>query len=494
MDIGKIKETDVLVIGSGNAALVAALASHEEGARVAVIERAPEERRGGNTAFAGGIFRCAFRDFDEIRPILTESPTMPFTKAEVEPYTSDAFHNDLMRVTEGLANPTLSQFLVETSLPTVSWMASKGVVWELHLTHGVERKGKFIWRSGTVPVEARGGGRGLVDMLFASVERSGIPVIYRTRAVGLLTDQSGTVCGVAAHTPEGRKEFRCKAVVLACGGFEANPEMRARYLGPGWDLVKVRGTRFNTGDGIRMALESGAMPFGHWSGCHASVIDADAPDVEAATRESSRYSYPFSIMVNREGERFVDEGEDLQVYTYAKTGRRILEQPGSLAYQIFDQKTVSLLRSPYSNSRPVIAQSIEELAESLAIDGERLKRNIENFNRAAQDGEFDPSGRDGKSTRGILPAKSNWAVPLESPPFYAYAVTCGITFTYGGCRIDEQGRVLTTEGHSIPGLWAAGELTGGFFYHNYPSGSGLTRGAVTGRVAGLAAARYVKGR
>ncbi|MBI4527770.1 MAG: FAD-dependent tricarballylate dehydrogenase TcuA [Deltaproteobacteria bacterium] len=489
-----MNETDVLVLGTGNAALVAALAAHEQGAKVTILERAPQERRGGNSAFSGGIFRFAFREFDEIRPFLTESPTLPFTKAEVEPYGPDAFHNDLMRVTEGLADPNLSQFLVENSLPTVSWMATQGITWELHPTHASERGGKFIWRSGTVPVEARGGGRGLVDMLLASVEKNGIPIIYRTRATGLLTDQSGTVGGVVAHTAEGKKEYRSKAVVLACGGFEANPEMRARYLGAGWDLVKVRGTRFNTGDGIRMALEAGAMPFGHWSGCHASVIDAEAPNVEAAATEVSRYSYPFCVMVNREGDRFVDEGEDLQVYTYAKTGRRILEQPGSIAYQIFDKKTAPLLRSPYQQSRPLIAQSIEELADGLAIDVERLKRNIEAFNRAAEGGEFDSSKRDGKSTRGIFPPKSNWAVPIDTPPFQAYAVNCGITFTYGGCRIDEQGRVLTGEDRVIPGLWAAGEITGGFFYHNYPSGSGLTRGAVTGRVSGLAAARYAKGR
>ena len=494
MDIAKINDTDILVIGSGNAALIAALAAHEEGARVAVIERAPEERRGGNTAFAGGIFRCAFRDFDEIRPILTESPTMPFTKAEVEPYTADSFYNDLMRVTESLADPLLSGLLVEQSLPTVSWMASKGVIWELHQTHAVERKGKFVWRTGTVPVEARGGGRGLVDMLFDSVNRCEIPVFYQCRAVGLLSDQSGAVNGVVVRTPEGKKELRSKGVILGCGGFEANSEMRARYLGRGWDLVKVRGTRYNTGDGIQMAFELGAMPFGHWSGCHASVIDAEAPDVEAATNESSRYSYPFCVMVNREGERFVDEGEDLQVYTYAKTGRRILEQPGSIAYQIFDQKTVPLLRTAYTNSRPLVAQNIEELADGLAIDGERLKRTVESFNRAIQDGEFDPSKRDGKRTHGIMPAKSNWAVPVESPPFYAYAVACGITFTYGGCRIDSQCRVLTAEERPIPGLWAAGELTGGFFYHNYPSGSGLMRGAMTGRLAGVSAAKYAKGR
>jgi tricarballylate dehydrogenase len=494
VEAGSVRETEVLIVGAGNAGLVAALAAHEEGAKVSIIDRAPLERRGGNSGFSGGIFRCAFRSFDELRPILAESSTLPFTKVEVESYSADSFNNDLIRVTEGLADPTLTKLLVTESLPTISWMASRGVLWELYVTHAAKQGGKFIWRSGTVPVMARGGGRGLVEMLFDSVSQAGIPIDYGVRAVGLLTDSSGAVHGVMAQTAEGKKEFRAKALILACGGFEANPEMRARYLGPGWDLVKVRGTRYNTGDGLRMSLESGAVPYGHWSGCHASVIDAEAADVEAESTDTTRYSYPFSVIVNRDGERFVDEGEDFQVYTYAKIGKKILEQPACVAYQIFDQKTLPFLRSPYLNSRPLVGGSIEELAEELGVDGEKLKYNIEGFNQSVEPGEFDASRRDAKRTRGITPAKSNWALPLDSPPFHAYAVTCGITFTYGGVRVDPQCRVVGEEDSPIPGLWAVGEMVGGFFYHNYPSGSGLTRGSITGRKAGISAARYVKGR
>ncbi len=494
MEVKSVNETDVLIVGSGNAGLVAALAAHEEGAKVTIIERAPVERRGGNSGFSGGIFRCAFRNFDELRPILAESSTLPFTSVEVEPYPADSFNNDLIRVTEGLADPTLTKLLVEESLSTMSWMNSRGLVWELYSAHSAKVGEKFIWRSGTVPVMAKGGGNGLVEMLFEIVEQTGIPIHYGVRAVSLSVDSSGAVYGVQAQTADGRQEFRAKAVILACGGFEANPEMRARYLGPNWDLVKVRGTRYNTGDGLRMSLEMGAAPFGHWSGCHASVIDAEAADMEGESTDTTRYSYPFSVIVNRDGERFVDEGEDFQVYTYAKIGRRILAQPACIAYQIFDQKTVRFLRSPYSNSRPLVAESIEELAEELGMDSERLKLNIEGFNQSAQDGEFDSSRRDGKRTTGITPAKSNWALPLDSPPFHAYAVTCGITFTYGGVRVDPQCKVISEDGRSMPGLWAIGEMVGGFFYHNYPSGSGLTRGSVTGRRAGISAARYAKGR
>jgi len=319
-------------------------------------------------------------------------------------------------------------------------------------------------------------------------------VLYGARALELSQDQTGAVDGALAALPGGKQKIRSKAVILACGGFESNPEMRARYLGQNWDLVKVRGTRYNTGDGIKMATDLGASPFGHWSGCHASVIDAEAAAVEAATDESTRYSYPYSVMINMNGERFVDEGEDFQVYTYAKTGRRILAQPGQIAYQVYDQKTVPLLRSTYMRARPITANSIEELADGLGVDRARLRRTIDQFNQAVAPVPFDSTKRDGKCTTGLNVDKSNWASPIDSPPFQAYAVACGITFTYGGLKINPQCSVLNADDEAIPGLWAAGELTGGFFYHNYPSGSGLMRGAITGHVAAGDAVKYIKGK
>jgi tricarballylate dehydrogenase len=493
METAKALETDLVVIGAGNAASMAALAAHDLGVKVVLLERAPRERRGGNSAFSGGLFRFAFHDFEQIKGILKETAGVEFKNVEVEPYPKDRFYGDLMRVTEGLADPTLTEMLVERSQDVVTWMAQHGVVWELHMSHVAKVKGKFIWRSGTIPVAAREGGKGLMRMHFATVEKRALEVLYSTRALELLVDQSGTIEGVLIASPAGRQKIMTKAVILACGGFESNPEMRARYLGQNWDLVKVRGTRYNTGDGIRMALDLGALPYGHWSGCHASVIDADGADVEAASDESTRYSYPYGIMVNTRGERFVDEGEDFQVYTYAKIGRTILAQPGHIAYQIFDQKTVPLLRTQYLQSRPVIASSVDALAAALGIDTNRLAGTFTDFNRSVNSVEFDFSRKDGKSTAGIHPAKSNWAVPLDSPPFHAYAVACGITFTYGGVRIDPQCRVLSGDEAPIPGLWAAGELTGGFFYHNYPSGSGLTRGSITGHTAGTEAVKYIRG-
>ena len=293
----------------------------------------------------------------------------------------------------------------------------------------------------------------------------------------------------------GIEEIGAGAVVLACGGFEANPEMRARYLGPDWELAKVRGTRFNTGDGIRMALDIGAAPYGHWSGCHAVAWDLNAPAYgnRGIGDLYQKHSYPFGLIVNTRGERFVDEGADFRNYTYAKYGREVLKQPQRVAYQIFDAKAAPLLRDEYRIAQVTKAEawSIAELATALGIDAAGLGRTVAAYNAAVQPGEFDPTRLDGKRTEGIAPAKSNWAMALDTQPYAGYAVTCGITFTFGGLRIDGEARVLDEEERAIPGLYAAGELVGGLFYHNYAGGSGLMAGAVFGRIAGARAAGFV---
>ena len=341
-------------------------------------------------------------------------------------------------------------------------------------------------------LEVKGKGVGLMATLFRVVNDAGIDVAYETEMTGFLTDDDGNLRGLEAKTPRGRRKLTCRAVVLASGGFEANTEMRARYLGSGWDQVKVRGTRFNTGETMRMALDFGAQPYGHWRGCHATPVDAESPAVGELrlTDRTNRLSYPLSVMVNADGERFVDEGEDLGGLTYAKTGRAILEQPSAVAYQIFDRKTVDLIEERYSTGNPVVADTFEELADRLGLDRSKLRRTIDDFNAAVGEGSFDPIARDGKSTEGLQPPKSNWALPIDSPPFTAYPTTCGITFTYGGIRIDTRARVIDTEGLPIPGLYATGEIAGGFFHHNYPGGAGLMRGAVFGRIGGAEAATW----
>jgi tricarballylate dehydrogenase len=257
----------------------------------------------------------------------------------------------------------------------------------------------------------------------------------------------------------------------------------------------VRGTRFNTGDGLRMALEIGASPFGNWSGCHACGWDRNAPEFGelAIGDQFEKHSYPLGILVNADGRRFVDEGADFHSFTYAKYGRAVLEQPGQFAWQVFDAKVLHLLRPEYGIARvtKVRAQTLEELAGKLEdVNAEGFLRTVRAFNAAVRaDVPFDPYTRDGRGTVGLEPKKSNWANAIDQPPFEAYATTCGITFTFGGLRVDADAQVLDHDAAKIAGLYAAGEMVGGIFYFNYPSGAGLVSGAVFGRLAGASAAR-----
>jgi tricarballylate dehydrogenase len=396
------------------------------------------------------------------------------------------------RVTQYRTDPDLVELLVERSLDTMVWMREKGVRFvPIYGRQAFKVGGKFkFW--GGLTIESWGGGPGLVDSLTKSAQSRGIEVRYGHRAVALLHRQ-GRVQGLRVRVGRDEVEIPAKAVVLACGGFEANSEMRCRYLGPGWELAKVRGTRFNTGDGIRMALEIGAMPWGNWSGCHAVGWERNAPDFGdlAVGDQFQKHSYPFGIIVNAKGERFVDEGADFRNYTYAKYGRAVLEQPGQFAWQVFDSKVTHLLRDEYRIRQvtKVTANTLEELAGKLeGVDAARFLETVRAYNAAvAQDVPFNPNVKDGRAARGIAPPKSNWANTLDAPPFEAYAITCGITFTFGGLRITTSGQVVDSDGAPIDGLYAAGELVGGLFYFNYPGGTGLMSGAVFGRIAGASA-------
>ncbi len=482
---------DVIIVGAGNAALCAAIAACEQGASVLALEKAPEYFRGGNTYFTGGIIRCAYNGIEDIKKLIPDLTAEEEATVEVGKYTEDEFYDDMMRVTEGLADPELADIFVTQSFPALKWLQEHGVRFVLAFgRQSFKRDGKFHFWGGLL-VEAVGAGKGLSDQQFEVAGRLGVEIRYATKGVRLLQDNSGRVIGVTAKGPEGFVDLHSKAVVLASGGFESNAEMRTRYLGPGWELAKVRGIPYNTGDGIQMALNIGAQPYGHWSGCHAVAWDLNAPPTgdRNITELFQKHSYPFGLIVNIEGKRFVDEGADFRNYTYAKYGREILHQPLGTAFQIFDDKVKHLLRDEYHIQQVTKAetQTIEELADQLGIDREGLVQTIQAYNAAVQDGEYNPTVLDGKHTEGITPPKSNWAQAIDTPPFLGYGVTCGITFTFGGLRINNRGQVLDTEGETIPGLYAAGELVGGLFYHNYPGGSGLAAGTVFGRLAGSSA-------
>lgn len=486
---------EVIVVGSGNAGYCAAHAAREAGARVLLVEKAPREWAGGNSAFTAGAIRTTYRDLDDLRPLLDDPDDERLDRTELPPYTPDDFLADLRRVTEGRCDPELGEILVQDIAGTVRWLYDLGIRFRLlYERQSYLSSGRYRFWGGLV-LGAIGEGVGLIEAHTRIAERTGVEIRYETAVVDLLLD-ADRVAGVVCDTAAGREEIRAGAVVLAAGGFEADPRLRAMYLGPGWDLAKVRGAPYNTGELLQAALALGAQPAGHWSGCHSIAWDAQAPPHGDRTvrHHYSRQSYPLGIVVNRHGQRFLDEGADFRNYTYARYGAEILKQPGALAWQIFDAKTAPLLQGDYRGPEVtrVEAGSLRELAERAGIDSEGLERTVETFNAAVQPGAFDPVVKDGKRTVGIVPPKSNWALPIDTPPYQAFPVTCGITFTYGGLRIDGSARVLHRSGRPIPGLFAAGELVGGLFYHNYPGGSGLAAGAVFGRRAGRSAAEYAR--
>ena len=486
--------SDVVVVGAGNAALCAALAAREQGATVTVLERAPEDERAGNTRFTAGGMRFAYDGTEDLRALMPDLSDAEVENTDFGAYPEEQFFDDMGRVTDYRTDPDLVEILIRRSKPTLMWMRDNGVRFvPMYGRQAYKVDGGFkFW--GGLTVETWGGGPGLVDALYGAAEKAGIEILYRARATDLLADDSG-VYGVRLRHEGKTTEIKSTSVVLAAGGFEANPEWRTRYLGPGWDLAKVRGTRFNTGDGIRMALDIGAASCGNWSGCHAVAWDRNAPEFgDLAVGDAfQKHSYPLGIVLNARGERFLDEGADFRNYTYAKYGRIVLEQPGQFAWQIFDGKTVPMLRDEYRIRQvtKVRADTLEELVAKLdGVDAARALETIRNFNQAVRaDVPFDPNVKDGRGTEGLAVAKSNWANPIDEPPFEAYAVTCGITFTFGGLRINTDTQVLDTDGLVIPGLYAAGELVGGLFYFNYPGGTGLMSGAVFGRIAGDAAGR-----
>jgi tricarballylate dehydrogenase len=478
--------TQVIVVGAGNAALSAAVAARERGAGVVVIEKAPRQHRGGNSALTVHM-RFPYDGMDELTPLLscTSSADLRRMADQIGSYTRADYYDDIMIVTEGKSDPELAEVLVAEAASAVRWMSSHGHTWVPTYANPVSAN----------VVSFNGGGYGLQEQWFRTAEQQGISVHYDTSAIGLLQDSQGNVTGVRAKTSQGYSNFRGGAVVLACGSFESNPEMRAQHLGPNWEKVKLRGVPYNTGDGLTMAMECGALPHGSWSSCHASPQDLNRPPFDVPGPDIrgdfwSRYSYPFGIMVNLGGHRFIDEGETWRGLTYAKMGRAILAQPQGIALQIFDRKhrQLEVIRG-YEKATGFKANTLENLAKQLGIsDIAAFIHTVSEFNVAVQQGEFNPFRLDGKSTIGITPPRSNWALPIDTPPFEGFPVVCGMTFTFGGLRVTTEARVTHTMGYPIPGLYAAGEMVGGLWHGNYPSGAGMMAGTVFGRISGTNAA------
>jgi len=482
------KDFDIVVVGTGNAALCSAIAAGEKGAKVLVVEKGPKNKRGGNSFFTDGAMRFAYKNIKEIRNVVPELINNHLQNICIPPYSETYFYNDLMRVTQGKSDPYLAQHLVNNSYSTILWLNKQGVKFELNESQYF-KKGNTLKFWGGLPLRTKNKGIGLVNSLFNKSESLDIEIKYETKAVELMKD-NGKIEGIVVEDKNNNiYNINAKAVILACGGFEASKLKRAKFLGNNWKDVVVRGCEYNTGDGIEMALEAGGQRAGQYDGCHAHVTDYNAPKVGNFKKPGDIYkksSYPLGLIINKFGKRFVDEGADFRNFTYAKYGKETLNQPEKIAYQIFDSQIQDKLRDEYNLEEATVlkANDINKLAEKMEIDIKSFNKTIKEYNNSVQEGLYDPSIKDGKSTKNLYPAKSNWALKFEKPPFYAYPVTCGITFTFGGLWVNDKSEVLNQFGNPIIGLYAAGEIVGDLFYHNYPGGSGLMSGAVFGKTAG----------
>lgn len=466
-----VNKYDVVVVGCGIAGLSAGIAAAENGASPVVLEKAPKKLRGGQTQYTES-FRIPTADIDL---------DLDF---HVPDYSANDFYQDIMRITDGHADPDLARTLTNSAANTFEWLTehlyAQDFEWQTTPLRTMYAAGR-VWHEGEM----------LVDKLVRAAEKAGVDIMYEAEARELLQNHGREINGLRALVDDEWFEFHADCVVIACGGYESSAEKRTTYYGNSYEEMTVRGVRYNTGEAIDMALNVGAKSDGQWSGAHMTVIDAGSPEVEGGQTLVSGYQY--GIILNHEGERFLDEGEDTRAHTYAKFGRRIFEQSYHEAFVIEDATTSEYVLHTGPTS-PVTADSIEKLVARLDIENqERAIETFHEYNEAcSHDAELDPEVLDGNSTADVSPPKSNWAVPLDEENLVAYPVTGGITFAFGGLSQSTEAKVLDTSHKPIPGLYAAGNATGGLFYNNYPGGTGLTNAAVYGKIAGEQAAQGIE--
>lgn len=488
-----MEHCDVIIIGGGSAAFEAAVAAHEQGAKkIVMLEKAPEAEYGGNARYSGTGFRFWHRGAEEIRTFLPDIDHGLFASLEIPPYTEEEFAADLERMTLSRMDPLLARTLVGQSNAAVHWMKDAGIRWEVLKEHAKLGNKRYFERG--IVIHVAGGGVGQLEQWRRIAADRNIEIRFSSPVMGIHGNMH-RVEGVHVCTAGQEYDLGAPAVIACAGGFQASAEMRARYLAGNADFVKVRGSRHDTGEVLNSLVAIGAATAGQWQSGHMSPIDARAPDFETPQHADgrgntqSRYDYPFGITVNALGQRFFDEGEAQHSYTYAKTGRSILAQPGAIAWQIYDQTGIRHHRYPHHAATYEESSGIRELAAKTGLPREVLLHTVAEFNAACRDDvEFDPSRPDGKSTHGLLIPKSNWANRIETPPFRAYPVTCGITFTFGGVKVNEKAQVLNSLHQPIKGLYASGDILG-LFFHNYPAFTGQTRNAVFSRLAGVHAAQ-----
>lgn len=454
---------DVLVVGGGNAALCAAITARRAGASVLILETATKDFRGGNSRHT--------RDIRYMHRAATEFVT--------HAYGEEEFWQDLLGVTGGATDEALARLTIRESETLADWMAGNGVRWQKPLrgTLHLARSNLFML----------GGGKAMINAYYHTAAQSGVEIRYETEVQELEIGGSEFVSALAARNGE-RERIRSKAIVLAAGGFEANIPWLKEYWGEAAENFIIRGTPNNQGRMLKELLRHGVKPVGDPRGCHAVALDARAPKFDGGivTRLDS---VPFGIVVNREGKRFYDEGEDFWPKRYAIWGKLIAEQPQQIAYSIIDSKALPHFMP--SVFPPVEAASIPELATALAIEPRALGAVVDEFNRSVNGGgKFNPAALDDCRTRALEPPKSHWARPIEAPPFYGYPLRAGITFTYLGVTVDEHAQVIMGDERPAKNIFAAGEMmAGNILGKGYLAGFGLTIGSVFGRIAGREAAR-----
>ena len=487
MTTSRNETADVIVVGCGSAAFAAAIATKELGAdRVLMLEKAPEDEFGGNPRWSHSGFRWVQSGADEVREFLPDLSDEEFAKAIIKPYRPEDMKGHLTRATRGRMNPDLLNLIVDNSNAGIHWLRDVGLKWQLDLKLQVD--GMYHFEPGYT-IHPQGGGLGQLEQLRAIALGMGIEIRYDSKVSALL-GHSRKIEGVSVVDPNGLYDVTAPTVILCSGGFQANPEMRARYLPPNADLMKVRGSRHNTGEVLQMALAMGAAPSGQWSLGHSSLVSADGPAYSLIGKQYSRYSYTWGISVNTSGRRYCDEGENLRMMTYAKMGWKALGEPDGMAWQVFDSKVNNheggtLLRSGYrAGGESYEAETIAELADLIGVPAAVLEHTVKEFNTSIEHdaADFDPTGLDGRSTTGLMPPKSNWAVAIDTPPYLAYPVTAGVTFTFGGLHVNTDAQVLNVTGDPIEGLYASGDIMG-IFYNGYVGSTGQTRNVVFSRQA-----------
>ena len=477
--------TDIVVVGCGVAGLSAALNAAKMGAKVVLLERSDKKNRGGNSRYTESYFRMqneneVSEDFEE----KLAQNSMGTIDPELLKLTHQAYDKwPPVLKSYGFTDPELIFSFSQDVPKTVAWLKELGI--------------KFLDASPfltqtTKRIAPSGGGEALVETIAEAAEKAGVQFHYETTARSLLLNENGDITGVRAWSRlNGYVNYHAKAVVLASGGFQGNQEMMFKYVGPNSHLTRpiAPGGLYNKGEGIEMALRIGAAPSGQFDAFHAETIDPRSGKVEA-----SIFIFGYGILVNKNGERFLDEGANLSDLIYEDVAREILKQPGGVAYFIYDSKVEDISnyeKGLHTDRSPIKAQSIEDLASKLEIDPLKLEKTIDTYNAAVQEGPFDPFVLDGKGTIGIDPPKSNWALAIDKTNLFAMPIMCANVFTFGGLKVTPKAEVLNIDGYVIPGLYAGGEIIG-FYYGSYVGSTSVLKGLVFGLKAGENAAEYCK--